>query len=408
MGRTMRKRNLMMLGIFLLTAQLAVADEDYREYTLRLEQKEFDNIKGLAIGDAARLKAIISQEGQYESNVFLTPSDEKHDYISITSPKFLLDVPIGQDERHLFQLKYGADISAFSHYKSQNYVNQDALARLDLTLPFGYMHFLNNFEDTVERAATEFTDRRRRTENLSQAILGIEQNKLSYEAGYSHFFRDYRDSQFDTLNYTEDFISGTAYYQLFPKTKTLVEYDHGIIQYPDDSTRDGDYDQIRGGFKYDLTGKTSGLVKLGYQDRSYDTPSRSGFAGFVAEVGLMSALTERTSFELRYLNTAVESIDSNNNYYNLNSISADITQDLAGNFSILGSARLDMRDYPENDPTINENREDWVNSESITLRYNIKERGRVNLGYQYTQDISNLDVAEYKDNLISLRFDLVL
>lgn len=328
--------------------------------------------------------------------------------ISITSPKFLFDLPIGRESRHLFQVMYKADAAAFSNFKSQNYVDQELLGKANLTLPFGYLNVQNDFRDTVDRASTEFTNQVRRNENLSQVVLGIEKNKMSYEAGYSHFLRHYHDNDLETLNYTEDVFAGTAFYRILTKIQALIEYDHGLIEYADDATRDGDYDQIRTGFKVDLSQKTKGIVKMGYQQRSYDTTSREGFEGFVAEAGMNVNFSEYTNLSFNYVSTAVESISSTNNYYNSHSVAGELTRKLIGNFSLLLSTQFERRQYPEVDPIENLKRRDSVLTEGCGLQYMLKNRGKINLGYQFTTDISNIDSNDYKDDLISLRFDFLI
>lgn len=399
------------LGSVLLSLQLVphiFAQSYIREAAFRMAQKQYQDVKGIRVGDAASLKVLISQEAQYDSNIFLTPTDEKHDLISITSPKFLLNLPIGRESRHLFQAMYKADIAAFSNFKSQNYVDQELLAKLNLALPFGYLNVQNDFRDTVDRSSTEFTDQVRRNENLSQVVLGVEKNKLTYQAGYTHFLRDYHDDDLENLNYTEDVFTGTAFYQVFSKTKALLEYDHGLIDYSDDVTRSGDYDQIRTGFKTELSAKTDGIVKLGYQQRKYDTGSREGFEGFVAQAGINANFSDSTNISFNYLNTAVESITSNNNFYKLNYISGTLTQKLVGHFSLILETQYERRRYPEVDPGANIKRRDSVFTEASTLQYSIKEWGKINVGYEYTTDISNIDANDYKDHVVSLRFDFLI
>lgn len=386
----------------------ALSQTYYREETVRRVLREYQKIKGIRIGEAASLKFTISQEGQYDDNIFLTADDEKHDFISITSPQFLLDVPVGKDARHHFQLLYRADAAAFADFKSQNYVNQGVLALADITLTFGYFNVQNAFRDTVDRASTEFTSQVRRNENLSRVIFGVKQNKLSYEAGYAHFIADYRENEFEDLNHTEDFFTGTVFYQVYPKTKALLEYGHGLINYSDDASRDGDYNQVLTGVKFELTGKTDGTVKMGYQNREYDTAGRDGFNGFVAEAGVNTIFSERTSLALNFDSTAVESISANNNYYNSNKVGADLTQNLSSKFDLVVTSQFERRAYPETDPEANEKRRDKVFTKGFSLQYNINKVGKINLGYQYTTDVSNIDENDYKDNLISLRFDLLI
>jgi hypothetical protein len=383
-----------------------VSAQSYREEGIRIGSGALQDAKGISIGKAT-LKAMISQTGQYDSNVFLTSEGEKHDYISITSPELLLNVPMGIDERHLFQLMYRADAAAFSDNTSQNYLNQNAAANANMRLPWGYWNIQEDFKDTVDRSATEFTTQVRRQENRAQTTVGVEINKLTYELGYSNFLKRFHDSDFEGLDYNEDVFSGTVFYQLFPKTKALVEYDHGEVDYTEESaTRDGSYDQFLAGLKGEITGKTVGIVKLGYQSREYDLAGRKGYEGLIAETGLITTFSERTELALRFLRNAVESTYGNNSYYNANLFSAVLTQKLMDHFSLQASSVASRNLYPEE--VDGEKRNDTILTEGLTLGYDIKDGARVSLGYTYNQDISNIDSSDYTDNLVSLRFDFLL
>ena len=381
--------------------------QSFREEGVRIGRHEFKDIKGYRIGQAS-LKAGISTEGRYDSNVYLTSNNKKSDYISITSPKFLLDLPLGIDERHLVQLMYTADAGAFSDQKDQNYLNQNAAANIKLRLPFGYLNVNNDFKDTVDRAATEFTSQVHRKENKAQATLGIEVNKLSYELGYSNFIKRYYDKTYQNIEYNEDVVSGIAYYQLLPKTKALLSYDRGFVNYTKDSTRDSVYDEFMAGLKGELTSKVVGIVKAGYQTRNYDAAGQRGYNGFVSEAGLIGSLSERTELTLKYVTTIMESSFGNNNYYNANILSAELDQKLMGNFNILLKSGFSRNLYPESDTIYNTKRADSLISEGAALQYKFKDYGKVSLGYDYKELMSNIDAKAYNDNIVSMRFDLLM
>ena len=75
------------------------------------------------------------------------------------------------------------------------------------------------------------------------------------------------------------------------------------------------------------SGKTIGVVKVGYQDRKYTKGGNSGgFNHVVGEIGLISKLSERTELKLSYFDTAIESVYENNNYYNNNSLVVELNQ----------------------------------------------------------------------------------
>ncbi len=403
---SIKKISISIFCFSLALAPVAVA-QSLLEESARQSLRESKEMRGLSLGQTTSLKAVFSQEIQYDSNVFLTEADCKHDLISITSPRLILNMPFSE-AKHLFQVMYLADIATFSDYKSQNYIDQGVSAKLELTLPFGYFNVQNNFRDTVQRASTEFTDQVRRYEDLGQAALGVRMNKLSYEAGYAYFLRDYNEEQYDVLNYGEDIFSGTVFYQVSPKMKALLEYNRGLVDYINDTARNGHYDQARCGFKTGLTGKINGLVKLGYQNRDYDTAGQKGYEGFVSQAEVTADFSERTSLELNYIGTAVESISATNNYYDLNSVMMNVTQQVMNNIALLLSSQFDRRDYPEEDPAFNVKQRDSVFTGGVMLRYTVLNRGRVSLGYQYRETVSNISAKEYKDNLVSLRFDFLI
>ncbi|MBF0331911.1 MAG: outer membrane beta-barrel protein [Candidatus Omnitrophica bacterium] len=390
----------------LLAVPLAHA-QTYREEGIRIGAQEFKDMKGVRIG-SARLKAGVSTEGQYDSNIFLTSSDKKHDYISITSPEFLLDLPLGLDERHLVQFMYKADAAAFSDYKSQNYVNQDAAANVNLRLPFGYFNINNDYKNTSDRANSDFTDLVRRKENRAETILGIEANKLTYEVGYAELIKRYYKEAYQTLEYNEQDYTGTVFYQLMPKTKALVEYQHGAIDYSKDAGRDGYFDQEMIGLRGQLTGKTVGLIKGGYQKRIYTKGSAAGYESFVAEAGIISTLSSRTEVTAKVRRNAVESVYSTNNYYNANTAIVSLTQKLINRWTFLGSSRFDLNEYPDAVAGLDKARRDAIITENVALRYDMKSWAKATLGYQYKEDISNVDTLKYTDNLFSLRCDLLM
>lgn len=356
---------------------------------------------GTQVGPA-NIKGEITVSESWDSNIFLTPDSEKSDYINEVSPKIFMDMPFGLSGRHNFSLLYAAQLGSYLKNSSQNYQNQEVTGLLNFKLPFGYFAIRDFFNKTSDRAGTEFTNLIRRTENQADALFGVEFNKLADEIDYTHFTRRFNSRDYQAFNYTEDIGTNTLYYQLFPKTKALVEYNYGVINYTKDNTRDGDFYQVRAGLKGDLTGKTVGIVKAGYQDRKYKKDSgRKGFHNFVSEVGLQSQLNERTILRVRFSQSAVESIYDNNNYYYNNSLLMELRKGMARNLTLVGLMGVDRRLYPEIGIIVPKKRRDTVWLGSLGLEYQAKEWVKAALKYTYTQDISNIYEQCYQDNTVT-------
>ena len=165
-------------------------DFNYNQEGIRIGQNQFKDVPSKQIGPV-NLQAALATQEQYESNVFWTPnSARKSDSINVTSPQFLLSLPVGLDDRNIIQVMYLADLGTFSKYSSQNYVNQNAVANADFKLPFGYIDFQNDFTHTVDRASTEFTNQVKRNENKASTTVGVDfnsQHMKNYTDLFSHF-----------------------------------------------------------------------------------------------------------------------------------------------------------------------------------------------------------------------------
>jgi Putative beta-barrel porin 2 len=376
----------------------------YREEGIRIGGNEFKEVKGIRMGKA-RVKGGFSTQGQFDSNVYLTPKKATKDYVFTLSPKVLMDLPFGIDERHLFQAMYMGEGGLFCSQTEQNYMNQRGAANLNLHLPFGFLNANDDFRDTTDRSGTEFTTRVRRLENTAAATMGVKHNKLSYEVNYTNFYKSYFKQQYKNLGYFENDFKGTVFYQLFPKTQALIDYTFGLLDYYKDRSRDGYLNQVTTGLKGELTAKTQGIVKAGFQARDYDVGK--GYVGFVGELGSITKFSERTEVSLKYHTTPIESVADSGNYYISNIISAQWDQKLMGHFSAMLRSSIAFDHYPQINEGDDIKRQDWLFDEGIWLYYSIKHWGKIGIGYDFRRRSSNIGTQSYTDNLVSTRFDLV-
>jgi hypothetical protein len=391
------------LSLVAVPAVFAGSEPSHPEEGIRIGAAEFKDSQGIRVGKG-RLKGGFSTQGQFDSNVYLTNRGTTKDYIFTLSPKLLYDLPFGIDERHLFQAMYSSEGGLFCDQTSQNYYNQQAAGNLNLKLPFGFFNVNDKWVDTTDRAGTEFTSRVHRIENTASATLGVERNKLSYEFNYQNYYEGYFKPQYKNLGYYENDFKNTFFYQLFPKTKALVEYTFGMLDYFANSSRSGHFNQVVAGLKGDLTGKTVGIAKAGFQIRDYD--NGKGYAGFIGDLGFITTFTERTQLTVMYHTTPVESTASSGNYYTSNMLSAQLDQKLIGHLSAMLKTEVDLDHYPQINAGMNKKRQDWIFRESVWLYYNVKKWGKLGLGYDFARRSSNAGSESYTDNLVSTRFDL--
>ena len=369
--------------------------------------KELNKENAIRVGQA-RFRGSVTVSEMYDDNIYLDPESKTADMINEVNPRVFMDLPFGIDERHNFQVLYNAKLGSYLNHSKNNYQDQDVTGLLNFQLPFGYFAFRDFFNKTSDRAGTEFTTLLRRTENTGEVFLGTEFNKLANEVAYGHFSRHFNALDLNNYNYTEDVGTDTLYYQLFPKTKALLEYNYAVIDYTKDNSRDGHFNQIRAGFKGDLTGKTIGVAKFGYQNREYNDAGEKGFDHFVAEIGTYTKFSDRTQLRLTFWDTAIESIYENNNYYNNNSLQMELEQRLARNYTLICNLGIDRNLYPEVSPTANKKRRDTILNAGLALEYQAKEWIKAKVGYGFAKDFSNIDTQDYTDNQVMVSITLMI
>lgn len=369
--------------------------------------KDLNKENAISFGQA-QFKAALTASERFDDNIFLTSNNKKSDYINEINPQLFMDLPFGIDERHNFQVLYDAKLGSYLDHPNQNYQDQEATGLLNFKLPFGYFALRNFFNKTSDRGGTEFTNLIRRTDNQADALFGIEFNKLAEEFNYTHFTRHFNSLDYQGYNYREDVGTSTTYYQLFPKTRALFEYNYGKIDYTTDNSRDGYFNQYRLGLKGDLTGKTIGIVKVGYQDRKYETDTQQGWNHFVAEIGLLSQISDRTQLKLRFMDTAIESVYENNNYYNNNSLTIELNQGITSRFSLNALFGVDRNLYPEVGTTVDKKRKDTILTAGLGLEYQAKDWVKAGLSYQYKEDLSNVDPQDYNQNQVTVSITFMI
>lgn len=401
----MRSAKLVFIALVLTFAIVlpVFAADAYREEGIIIGGNEFKDVHGIRLGSAT-LKGGFSTQGQFDSNVYLTSKKATKDYVFTLRPRLLLDRPFGIDQRHLFQAMYVGEGGLFCNQTSQDYMNERGAVNLNLRLPFGFFNMNDDFRDTTDRSGTEFTTRVHRLENTASATLGVQHNKLSYEAGYTNFFKWYYKNQYKDLGYFENDFKGTVYYQLFPKTKALIDYTFGLLDYYRNKSRSGHFNQVTTGLKGNLTGKTVGIAKAGFQARDYD--SGKGYVGFVGDLGIITKFSDRTELTVMYHTTPVESTASSGNYYTSNMVSVELDQKLMGHFSTKLKSEISLDHYPQIDSGTNTKRRDWIFAEGAWLYYDVKKWGKIGIGYDFKRRASNIGSESYTDHLVSTRFDL--
>lgn len=339
-------------------------------------------------------------KGEFDDNIFYTEKNKEYDWLSIVTPGVSLELPW---DTNLIQLDFRALLYYFHRHPRENH--QDY--RLKGLFNYNFSSFKFKLEDlflqTSSRENTDYSLRIKRTENTGSASLLYTANSFELECEYKNFYINYHDDSYSEYDHQEHFGILTGFYRIAPKTKALVEYTYDRILYRDDKDRDGFYNELRVGFKGDITSKLYGIVKVGYQARQYhDDSIWEDYDGIVGLVALEQRFSQYSNLQLSWERTARESTYELNSYYLINRIKVTYSQQLAHKLRGYAKIRYYNYRYPHRSLTYDKKRNDDIWEPEISVVYNIQDWLSAELSYIYRDRNSNLPEYDYQDNRISL------
>ena len=236
---------------------------------------------------ASSLEPALGIELRYDDNIFRSAANEQTSLMTVLSPSLLASfVPF----KHRFELEYNGEIASYSESASDDYDDHEFRAGAYLKLgQRSQLDFVGTYEDSHENRGTGLSegfdpeldqlpdapDEYERGQFLGRLTYGATgtRGRLVFEVGQSEL--EYTNHRDRTRFFDRDDRYGGAifYYRIMPNTSLLLdlratefEYQHDRILQPSlDST---EYRYLLGA-TWDVTGKTTGTVKVGYVEKKY-------------------------------------------------------------------------------------------------------------------------------------------
>lgn len=209
--------------------------------------------------------------GLYRSNIFLTPTDKKSDFIFNLISGLRAELSIAR--RHRLSIGYLGSGFIYTTYPTESHYDQNI--NVDMALnPKGKMsvRFGNTLRLATEERNSEFALRRRYLRNTPYvtAIYKLA-DRWKVEGNY----------QLDTLefvknidrfnNFNQHTAGATLFYRILPKTAILTQYIFTYRTYPYFSPDNTVTHSPLVGLTWDPTAKLTGTVKFGYTFVNYET-----------------------------------------------------------------------------------------------------------------------------------------
>lgn len=337
---------------------------------------------------------------RFTDNVFDTNTDRKSDFSTVVTPGVQVIFPRVKKNYHS-EVILQADLERFNKYTSQNADNYKAMEMFEVKFPGGLElgvkdEFNRNHDPQGVNPGVELNFYRT---NLAQASIGynlFERFKVKLE--YSNYFVHYDAEGNDFENRTDNTLATYVYYALAPKTAVFVEYDFTNVDFRTSNDLDSKEHRFYGGVTWDITGKTKGTVKGGYETKNFQGPDVNGFKGFVMELVVDHNFSLHQSVKVKGIRRTNETNVAGNDFFTTTGGSVEYFHRFTG--KITGKADFSYGvdvyhgGFPRRDGT-------WQGGGGLV--YEFRKWLRTEVKYVYTKRDSSENDFSYRNNTYYLK-----
>lgn len=342
---------------------------------------------------------------EYDDNVLRKNNAVSDNSLSI-APKAQYLTNFG---KHLFYAKYKGDYAAYNHNSDLNHDDHDLglFARFDHNLKinteFGFSYkdkieqpgtnnssteFFNQFNDTTKaNAKAKFFYGS--NSSIGQLVFGLDYGQNRYTNNLQSY-RDVDKASFST----------TFYYRIAPKTRLLFQASANQYsyvertQFPKQSSVDT---FLLAGIEWDITAKTSGTFKVGYQGKDYDEAVYNDFSGLSYMLDMTWKPNTYSKIKIAASRMTRESSQLFTSAFVSNSYSINAEHKITPRTQLKAKYALDSDDiFGARDRT--DKRHELV----FGVDHSLLTWLNISMDYRHTQRTSDLALYEYKANIIGL------
>ena len=352
-----------------------------------------------------RFHPFVRSKVEYDDNVLLANEDKRKDVVFNVNPGAIVDLPIQQ---HRFTAGYEAEFETLAENSHQNGQNQNFFVLGNAHFPSWYINVLEKFAATSSRAGTTFTARIPRYDQVVHPKIGYHWKRLVFEAGFRHFYRDFRRQVDDSLDFKLREWTGVIYYDLFARLKALWEYQLAQISYPDNSLRDGTFQQTRVGFDGELFPNFIAKVRVGPQFRNYGASEKTDFNSWVGDLSLEYQVRKNLKFDFQLAREPVEATFQNVDFYTEHALRTGVEYKIGLRWTAFSQFKYIRHDYAERSTIGNQTgfRHDSHLYVKSGLRYLVLEWLEFQTAYEFAWRNSNFSTFDYTDNQFFLSTNL--
>lgn len=350
----------------------------------------------------------ITVDAAYDDNIYTTATDEKDSWITIISPKVLLEAQKGANT---YSLQYSAKIGSYNDASDDNYDNHQLLAKAEIqanaqvgfNLQAEYLKG-SDARGSTDRVASDDPDEWHSTGVGGVFRYGGENAKGRVEIEADHVRKRYDNNRdiTSTADLDQTTLGATFYWRVKPKTSLLfqvqnIEFDYQEDPYSSfvkrDFSQDSDETRYLVGVTWDATAKTSGTIKVGRLEKDFDDSARDDYSGTSWDVGVkwspktystVDFTTGSTTNETTGIGDTIEE-----QYYG-----ASWNHSWNSRFSTTAHAKFSDLDYHGDTPASGPDRNDELEVYGLAAKYEMRRWLNIGASYTYSENDSDSIIAD--------------
>lgn len=321
---------------------------------------------------------------------------------------------VGGIGKHRFLLSYTGDYAKFSEANEADFSDHALRGSINLEhSPRFSTHFeaayIRDHEDpgSINRVQLDISEYNKfdQTTFLAGFAFGSSQSIGLISVDYRKTDKDYTTNDLDFWDYNSDQFSSRFTYRVAPNTRVYIEGLFTEFDYTPGANfeLDNTYKRYRAGVTWDFTGKLTGDLNIGYQDRNYDLDTIRDISGLAYDGEISWAINTFTKIVASALRESIDSSLEEAGGFLRTTYAIRLNHELTDRLSLDAGAG-----YSSDELVFSSAREDNRYAYQLGLEYELMRGVAVEAQYTYEERDSNLSVANYKANIFGLSVKISL
>lgn len=337
----------------------------------------------------------------YSDNIYLTPDNEKNDFITTVMPGLQLQMPFG---RNSFSVGANASINRYARHSSENTDDWGANAAGDLN--FGSRvnlkiadNYIAGHEARNQSATTAVEKFKNNLASGSLTYVLADVSKLQLD--YANSYWNYKNSDFRDRD--ENQLSLYFYYRILPKTSVFGEYEYKNVDFTHSgNSLDNTVHSGMLGLTWELSSRSKGTVKGGVLYKDFVNTSNGNFSTFTASADIAHHFSDFDSIKVVGARGVNETSLQGTRYSVSTGISGEYTHRFLDRLASTLKGSYSKENFSDIAIGETELRKDSVAQLGASMQYSFRSWLSSSLDYYWRNKDSNINYYDSTENNISV------